>query len=421
MRRNLELEATIVEQYAAVEAFLDERGRRLWAATESRAIGYGGDALVSDATGLSRPTIRAIRAGRRELESGSVERGRIRRPGAARPGIEQSRPGIEQALEKLVDPLTRGDPESPLRWTCKSRAKLTAALSQAALSQAGWQVSSTTASGSLHELGCSLQSVRKSLEGTTRPDRDAQFEHIHTKADDFPQRCQPVVSVDTEKKELAGEFKNGGRAWQPQGSPGKSLVHDFPKDSSGKAMPYGIHDMGRNEAWVHVGRDHGTPAFAAASLRRWWNETGKRRYPEAGELFIAADAGGSNGYRSRAWKHRLQKFADRTCLRIHVSRFPPGTSPWHKIERRLFCHVTQNWRGKPLRTFETVVDLIGGTRTAAGLRVKAELDNRKYPTGEAVTKAKMDALSLHRNEFHGDWNYELHPRRSWKLNIDQSP
>ena len=429
--------------------FLDERGRRIWAATESRAIGYGGDALVSDATGLSRPT---IRSGRRELESGSVERGRIRRPGAGRPSIEQSQPGIKQALEKLVDPLTRGDPESPLRWTCKSRAKLTAVLSKA-----GWRVSSTTVSRLLHELGYSLQSVRKSLEGTTHPDRDEQFEHINTKADDFLQRCQPVVSVDTKKKELVGEFKNGGREWQPKGNPEKSLVHDFPKDSSGKAIPYGIYDMGvilplsgddrcrqwrsrrnirvlpcpvvsalrlrspdhptteglhmgRNEAWVNVGRDHDTPAFAVASLRRWWKEMGRRRYPEAGDLFITADAGGSNGYRSRAWKHRLQKFADETRLRIHVSHFPPGTSKWNKIEHRLFCHITQNWRGKPLRTFETIVDLIGGTRTVAGLRVKAKLDKRKYPIGEAVTKAEMDALSLHRNEFHGDWNYELHPR-----------
>ena len=283
MRRNLELEATIVEKYAAVEGFLDERGRRIWAATESRAIGYGGDALVSDATGLSRPT---IRAGRRELESGGVERGRIRRPGAGRPRIEQSQPGIKQALERLVDPLTRGDPESPLRWTCKSRAKLTAALSKA-----GWQVSSTTVSRLLHELGYSLQSVRKSQEGTSHPDRNAQFEHINTKADEFLQRAQPVVSVDTKKKELVGNFKNGGREWQPRGRPEQSLVHDFPQDSAGKAIPYGIYDMARNEAWVNVGRDHDTPAFAVASLRRWWNEMGKHRYPEAGELFITADAG----------------------------------------------------------------------------------------------------------------------------------
>ena len=402
MRRNLELEATIVEKYAAVEAVLDERGRRVWAAAESRVIGYGGDALVSDATGLSRPT---IRAGRREIESGAVEPGRIRRPGAGRPHIEQSQPGIKQALEKLVDPLTRGDPESPLRWTCKSRAKLTAALSKA-----GWRVSSTTVSRLLHELGYSLQAVRKSQEVRSHPDRNGQFEHINTKADDFMQRSQPVVSVDTKKKELVGDFKNGGREWHPEGRPEKSRVHDFPQDAMGKAIPYGIYDMGRNEAWVNVGRDHDTPAFAVASLRRWWRVMGKSRYSQARELFITADSGGSNGYRSRVWKHELQKFADETRLRIHVSHFPPGTSKWHKIEHRLFCHITQNWRGKPLRTFETIVDLIGNTRTAAGLRVKAQLDQRKYPTGVVITKAEMAALSLHRNEFHGDWNYELRPR-----------
>ena len=283
MRRNLELEATIVEKYAAVEVFLDERGRRIWAATASRAIGYGGDALVSDATGLSRPT---IRAGRREIETGALERGRIRRPGAGRPGIEQSQPGIKQALEKLVDPLTRGDPQSPLRWTCKSRAKLTAALLKA-----GWRVSSTTVGRLLHELGYRLQSVRKSREGASHPDRNAQFEHINMKADDFLRRAQPVVSVDTKKKELVGDFKNGGREWQPKGNPEHALVHDFPQDAVGKAIPYGIYDMASNEAWVNVGRDHDTPAFAVASLRQWWNEMGRRRYPEARELFITADAG----------------------------------------------------------------------------------------------------------------------------------
>ena len=291
MRRNLELEATIVEKYAAVETFLDERGRRIWAATESRAIGYGGDAVVSDATGLSRPT---IRKGRREQESGGAEMGRICRAGAGRPSIEQSQPGVKQALEMLVVPVTRGDPQSPLRWTCK--------------------------------------------------------------------------------------------------------------------IPYGIYDIGRNEAWVSVGCDHDTPTFAVASLRRWWEEMGKGRYPEARELFITADAGGSNGYRSRARKYELQQFADDTGVRVHVSHFPPGTSKCNEIEHRLFCHITQNWRGKPLRTFETIVDPIGNTRTGAGLRVKAGLDTGEYPKGVTATDAEMDALSLHRNEFHGDWSDELRPR-----------
>ena len=402
MRRNLELEATIVEKYAAVEAFLGERGRRIWAAAESRAIGHGGDALVSDATGLSRPT---IRKGRREIESGDTLPGRIRRPGAGRPGIEQSQPGIKQALEKLVDPLTRGDPQSPLRWTCKSRAKLTQALVQA-----GWRVSSTTVGRLLHELGYRLQSVRKSREGASHPDRNDQFAYINAKADDFLRRGQPVVSVDTKKKELVGDFKNAGREWQPKGQPDHARVHDFPQDALGKAIPYGIYDMANNEAWVSVGRDHDTPAFAVASLRQWWQEMGRGCYPEAGELFVTADAGESNGYRSRAWKHGLQQFADETGLRIHVSHLPPGTSKWNKIEHRLFCHITQNWRGKVLRTFETIVDLIGSTRTAAGLRVKARLDAGTYPTGVVTTDAEMEALSLHQEAFHGDWNYALQPR-----------
>jgi hypothetical protein len=259
-----------------------------------------------------------------------------------------------------------------------------------------------------------LQSVRKSREGTSHPDRNAQFEHINAAADAFLQRNQPVVSVDTKSKELVGDFKNAGREWQPKGQPEKTLVHDFPQDANGKAIPYGIYDMARNEAWVDVGRDHDTPAFAVASIRRWWAAMGKRAYSDAQELLITADAGGSNGYRSRVWKHELQKFADETGLRIHVSHFPPGTSKWNKIEHRLFCHITQNWRGKPLRSFETVVDTIGNTRTASGLRVKAKLDKRKYPKGVVVTKAEMDALSLHEHEFHGEWNYELRPRTTRK-------
>ncbi len=402
MKRDLELEATIVEKYAAVEPVLDERGRRLWAAAESRAIGYGGDSLVSAATGLSRPT---IPAGRREIEAGVEQGQRLRRPGAGRPGIESTQPGVKEALEKLVDPVTRGDPCSPLRWTCKSRAKLTGALVKA-----GWRVSSTTVGRLLHELGYSLQSVRKSREGVSHPDRNGQFEYINATADDFLQRHQPVISVDTKKKELIGDFKNDGREWQPKNSPETTLVHDFPQDATGKAIPYGIYDMGRNEAWVNIGRDHDTPAFAVASIRRWWIALGKRAHAEAEELFITADAGGSNGYRSRVWKHELQKFADETNLKVCVSHFPPGTSKWNKIEHRLFCHITQNWRGKPLRSFETIVDLIGNTRTATGLRVKAKLDKRIYPTGVKITKAEMEALSLHRHEFQGEWNYELRPR-----------
>ena len=402
MRRDDELEAAIISKYAIVAPVLNERARRIWAATESLAVGYGGDALVSAATGLARQT---IRNGRREIELGLTHAGRVRGPGAGRPSLKQTQPGLEAALERLVDPVTRGDPTSPLRWTCKSRAKLAAALAKD-----GWRVSSTSVGRLLNRLGYRLQAVQKSREGGKHPDRNAQFEYINTTATDYLQRLEPVISVDTKKKELVGNFKNGGREWQPQSTPEEVLVHDFPQDAAGKAIPYGVYDMGRNEAWVSVGRDHDTPEFAVASIRQWWKMMGKRAYPKATELFITADAGGSNGYRARAWKVELQKFADDSGLRIRVSHFPPGTSKWNKIEHRLFCHITQNWRGKPLRTFETIVDLIGNTRTAAGLRVKAKLDPRSYKTGVEITRAQMHELKLCPDKFRGEWNYELQPR-----------
>jgi hypothetical protein len=402
MRRDLELEALLVEKYAAVSSVLDERARRLWAAAESRAIGYGGDSVVSAATGLARQT---IRRGRGEIAAGVEASDRIRAPGGGRPSLEDEQPGLGEALERLVHPLTRGDPTSPLRWTCKSRAKLAAALARD-----GWKISSTTVGRKLNELGYRLQSVRKRNEGASHPDRNAQFEHINATADRLLTEGQPVVSVDTKKKELVGDFKNAGREWQPKGTPEDVRVHDFPDDAVGKAVPYGVYDMARNEAWVSVGRSHDTPRFAVASLRQWWNSMGQRAYPDASTLFITADAGGSNGYRSRVWKHGLQEFADETGLRVRVSHFPPGTSKWNRIEHRLFCHITQNWRGKPLRTFETVVALVGNTRTATGLRVKAKLDRRNYPTGVAISNTEMKKLALHRDPFRGDWNYELQPR-----------
>jgi Rhodopirellula transposase DDE domain len=402
MKRDLALEAILVEKYTAVSSVLDERGRRLWAAAESRAIGYGGDSVVSAATGLARQT---IRSGRSEIERGVELSGRVRRPGGGRRRLQDTQPGLEDALEQLVDPVTRGDPMSPLRWTCKSRAKLAAALTRE-----GWRVSSTSVGRMLNKLGYRLQSVNKRNEGTSDPDRNAQFEHINATAEEYQAQGQPVISVDTKKKELIGDFKNSGREWQPKGVPERVLVHDFPQDAIGKAVPYGVYDMARNEACVNVGRSCDTPQFAVASVRRWWSSMGKRAYSDARTLFITADAGGSNGYRSRVWKHELQKLADDIHLRIRVSHFPPGTSKWNKIEHRLFCHITKNWRGKPLRTFETVVELIGNTRTRAGLRVKAKLDKRKYKKGVGVTKKEMDALLLHRDDFKGDWNYELHPR-----------
>ena len=363
MKRDIELEATLVAKYAVVVPVLDERSRRRWAAAESLAIGYGGDAVVSSATGLARET---IRKGRREIARDEAPTDRIRRAGGGRPRIQQDQPGIQAALEALVDPLTRGDPTSPLRWTCKSRAKLAAALTEQ-----GWRVSSTTVGRLLHRLGYRLQSPRKRQEGATHPDRNAQFEHINRTADEHLTAGQPVISVDTKKKELVGNFKNGGQEWQPKGTPTAVLVHDFPTDAEGKAIPYGVYDMARNEAWVSVGWDHDTPAFAVASIRHWWQQMGCGAYPDATTLFITADAGGSNGYRLHAWKHELQQLADDTGLTIEVSHFPPGTSKWNKIEHRLFCHITANWRGTPLTTYETIVDRIGNVRTATGLRMRS--------------------------------------------------
>jgi hypothetical protein len=404
VRRELDTEATIVGKYAAVASFLDERGRRIWAATESRALGYGGDALVSAATGLARET---IRKGRRELDTVADPSVRLRRAGAGRPRLDRAQPGLPKALEALVDPLTRGDPTSALRWTCKSKAKLAAALSKQ-----GWAVSASTVGRLLHTMGYSLQSVRKSQEGASHPDRNAQFEHINSTAASFLRHHQPVISVDTKKKELVGDFRVSGREWQPKGSPERVLVHDFPGDALGKAIPYGVYDMAHDEAYVSVGRDHDTPAFAVASIRRWWLTLGQKRHPRAKKLLITADAGGSNGYRTRGWKLELQKFADDSGLRVRVSHFPPGTSKWNKIEHRLFCYITANWRGRPLRTYEALVETIGATRTASGMRVRVKLDRRKYPAGKIVTKAQMTELAVHENTFHGEWNYEIWPRKS---------
>lgn len=403
MTRDLEAEAKIVAKFAAMKPHLNERERRLWAATESIALGYGGDALVSSATGLARAT---IRQGRRELAEGVAFDDRIRRRGAGRPSLQQKQAGLLEALERLVEPLTRGDPMSALRWTCKSKANLAADLTSA-----GWTVSATSVGRMLHGLGYSLQSVRKNTEGASHPDRNEQFEHINATAEAFQERGEPVISVDTKKKELVGDFKNAGKDWRPKGQPEYTLVHDFPDDALGKAIPYGIYDMARNEAYVNVGTDHDTPAFAVASIRRWWQSMGRKAYPDATSLLITADAGGSNGYRARAWKLELQNFADEFALRVRVAHFPPGTSKWNKIEHRLFCHITSNWRGRPLRTFEAVVQLIGATRTTKGLRVRAKLDGRAYGTGVTIKPAEMKKLALHRDVFHGEWNYELHPRK----------
>jgi hypothetical protein len=404
VKRDLDMEAVIRRKYIALQAVLDERARRLWAAAESRSIGYGGDAVVASATGLTRTT---IRTGRKELESSGAPTGRQRRPGGGRKSLVETQEGWAEALERLVAPMARGDPMSPLQWTCKSTRNLATELRRQ-----GFQVSHMSVGSKLHDLGYSLHALRKNREGMDHPDRNAQFEHINATVEAFQARNQPVISVDTKKKELVGAFKNGGREWQPKGQPEDVNVHDFPDDALGKAVPYGVFDMTRNEAWVSVGRDHDTPAFAVASIRQWWRTMGKRAYSNATELLITADAGGSNSYRARAWKVELQDLANEIGIRIHVCHFPPGTSKWNKIEHRLFCHITQNWRGKPLTSFETVVNLIGSTRTRKGLRVKARLDKNSYPTGLGISKAEMKRLALRRADFHGDWNYQVDPRRS---------
>lgn len=389
-------------RFEAIAPVLDERARRWWAAIEARALGYGGILCVAKATGMSRTT---VRAGLAELAQGGAA-DRIRKPGAGRMPLTDADPELTKALESLVDPATRGDPTCPLRWTCKSKENLARALRDA-----GHDVSASTVGRLLNKMGYSLQSVRKSHEGTSHPDRNAQFEHIAATVKAFQRRHQPVISVDTKKKELVGDFKNAGREWQPKGTPELAQVHDFPDDAVGKAIPYGVYDLTRDEAWVSVGRDHDTPAFAVASIRQWWRTMGCKAYPAARELLITADAGGSNGYRARAWKIELQAFADETGLHITVCHFPPGTSKWNKIEHRLFCHITQNWRGRPLTTYQTVVNLIGHTRTNTGLHVKTRLDPHCYPTGEKIRAAEMKRLAIRRSRFHGDWNYSIDPHK----------
>jgi hypothetical protein len=401
----VDAEKMVRQRFRRLKASLDERLTRLWAGAEADAIGFGGIAAVARATGLA---ISTVTLGRNEVRAGARTKGlvKVRRQGGGRPRHEVAHPELVPALEKLVDPVTRGDPESPLRWTCKS----TRALSAEMLSQFGLRVGDKTIARLLRERGYSLQGISKTVEGKQHPDRNAQFEYINAKAEDCIARRVPFISVDTKKKELVGNFKNAGREWQPQGVPERVDVHDFPDDAVGKAVPYGVYDVGADSAFVTVGTDHDTPVFAVASIETWWKRMGSKRYPHATELFITADAGGSNGYRSHVWKAELQRVADKLDMPIHVSHFPPGTSKWNKIEHRLFSFITMNWRGRPLRTFETVVSLIGNTTTRAGLVVRATLDQRKYPIGKRVSPKEMRALKIERDTFHGDWNYIIHPR-----------
>ena len=402
------LTEAVKTKFAALAPWFDERLRRRWAAVEARQMGRGGIACVAAATGMSRTT---IRAGLKELaatpapDAAAAAAGRLRRPGAGRKRLTAHDPKLVQALERLVDPVTRGDPMGPLLWTCSSAARLARELSAA-----GHPVSERTVNRLLHELGYSLQANRKTLEGAQHADRDAQFKHINRRGRAFQALRQPIVSVDTKKKELVGEFRNGGREWRPKGQPQQVKVHDFVDKTLGKAIPYGIYDVTGDRGWVSVGVDHDTAVFAVETLRRWWLKMGRVAYPQARRLLITADGGGSNGSRNRLWKVELQKFADATGLRISVCHFPPGTSKWNKIEHRMFCHITENWRGRPLVSREVVVNLIGHTRTKSGLRIRSELDENSYPTGQTVSDEQMQALNLKRDRFHGEWNYTLTPR-----------
>jgi hypothetical protein len=384
---------------------MDERARRLWAGTEADAIGWGGVAAVARATGLA---ISTVRKGRDEVRAGAGADGlvRVRRKGGGRRAFGVEHPDAWSKLEKLVDPVTRGDPESPLRWTCKS----THLLSREMFIRYGIRLSDKTVAKLLKEHDYSLQAPNKSVEGAQHPDRNAQFERINAKAEDCLERGVPVLSVDTKKKELVGNFKNAGREWQPEGEPELVDVHDFPSDAIGKAIPYGVYDVGANDGFVSVGTDHDTPVFAVTTIEAWWKLVGSKRYPTAREIFITADAGGSNGYRSHVWKYELQRVADKLGLAIHVSHFPPGTSKWNKVEHRLFSFISINWRGRPLRTYETVVNLIANTTNRGGLVVRARLDRRKYPIGRKVSPKELRALKIERDDFHGDWNYTLRPR-----------
>ena len=396
-------ETAVREKLDLLDPLFDEQTRRLWAAAEAQVIGRSGVSLVARATGLSRTT---IHQGIKDLvalhEAKDPERKkRIRAVGGGRKPINEYDPTLRSDLERLVDPVTRGDPESPLRWTCKSTRQLAAALEEQ-----GHVVGRQKVADLLAELGYSLQANRKTKEGSAdHPDRDQQFNYINEQATAFQNQKQPVISVDTKKKELVGEFKNAGQEWQPKGDPVQVQGHDFPDPQLGKANPYGVYDQNANVGWVSVGTDHDTSEFAVESIRRWWNNMGRARYPDATELLITADGGGSNGYRVRLWKVALQRFANETGLRISVCHFPPGTSKWNKIEHRMFSYISMNWRGQPLISHEVIVNLIGSTTTKSGLTISAELDINIYPKGIRVSDDELEMVNLTKAAFHGEWNY----------------
>jgi hypothetical protein len=399
------LEAVLREKYQALAPLMNERSRRLWAAAEAQALGHGGQTLLAHITGMSRST---VYLGMQELghlaESLRPAVGRIRHPGGGRKLLIEKHPNLPVALEALVEPTSRGDPQSPLRWTCKSVRRLAEELTAQ-----GYPIGRQKVADLLPDLGYSLQANRKTQEGAAHPDRNAQFEYINAQVQVFQQRAQPVVSVDTKKKELVGKFKNGGREWRPQKQPIPVQVHDFPDPHLGKAIPYGVYDLTTNTGWISVGIDHDTAEFAVETLRRWWRQMGAPGYSTATDLLITADGGGSNGSRGRLWKVALQRLADELGLHITVCHFPPGTSKWNKIEHRMFSHITLNWRGKPLTSHEVIVNLIANTTTRQGLRLEVALDTNCYPTGIVVTDEEFAGVNLRRAHFHGEWNYTISP------------
>jgi Rhodopirellula transposase DDE domain len=401
----------ITTKYTELAPLMDERLRRRWAASEAIAIGWGGVQLLAAITGLSPTT---IRKGRAELADQAAHpdqpiSDRLRRPGAGRKRRTEEDAELLPALERLVDPVTRGDPESPLRWTCKSTRTLARELTDQ-----GHPVSDSTVRRLLHAADYSLQGNRKTREGSQHPDRNAQFENINHQVRCFQDRDHPAISVDTKKKEILGDFKNGGREWNPQGRPELVRVHDFIDKALGKAIPYGVYDVGANEGWVNVGIDHDTARFAAMSIRGWWLNMGRPRYPKARRLLITADGGGSNSFRCRLWKVALQDLATEFELKVQVCHFPPGTSKWNKIEHRMFCHITRNWRGRPLLDRQTVVNLIADTTTEQGLTIRARLDEGLYPKGIEVSGEELETVCLKPDSFHGDWNYTITPGRTRK-------
>ena len=397
----MDTDKALVDRLTSVLPHLNERQRRLYLAAEARALGYGGLSQVSRIAGVSRPTLnKALR----ELDEAPLSSPYARKPGGGRTPSSVSDTSLLSDLEALLDPDSRGDPESVLRWTCKSTRQLAQALGKQ-----GHRVSHTLVGQLLKELGFSLQANRKTLEGSQHPDRDAQFAYINALAKTTLAAGQPVVSLDAKKKELVGSFKNGGREWRPQEEPEEVNVHDFMDSGLGKAIPYGVYDIGRNRGWVNVGIDHDTAAFAVESVRRWWRFMGKRTYPQASQLLINCDAGGSNGYRVRLWKAQLQRFANATGLSVTVTHLPPGTSKWNKIEHRLFSYISINWRGRPLVSHEVIVQLIGATTTGQGLRVKAMLDTGSYPTNVVVSDEEMAQINILPHAFHGEWNYTISP------------